>query len=237
MIHISRCCICGSSPTTRKSSNRMSFCGPCHRELSELKPVQRYDLELFKTYGIFLYEGSVKSLIRRAKIQNEALARKILSFLFLESTSLNWGEWADVIMPSPSSIWGRARGRVDLAAILGKKLAECCEKKFIYPPMRLYGRFTKKALIADRSAQAEKTLLLSIATNLWTSLWQSQEQKWLVHFLEQTPDPVKIALIDDVVTTGRTMQEISDSLHEILKGQRKLIICKIALAQSPNYET
>jgi predicted amidophosphoribosyltransferase len=229
------CYICGNFPTSRDAEANILLCGACHRELENLKVKKRDDLGFFKTLGLYYYEGAIKKLIRRAKIHNEYLARKILLSLFIEKETRNWGSWADLIIPAPSSIWGRSRGKIDLPAILSNRLAKICQKKMIYPPWLLYGRFTKKALRHNLDQKIQDNIFSRWGGKIWEATWKNQQKIWTKSICQNHTNLIKILLIDDVVTTGSTLQETSAHIEGVLKHIRDIKICKISLAQSPDY--
>lgn len=229
------CCLCDHSPTLRNARGDFFFCGPCHQEIVKLTVQEKEDVGFFKTFGMYHYQGIIKNLIRKAKIGNEYRARRILLSLFLNSSAIRWGYWADFVIPAPSSIWGRSRGRVDLSAALSHELAKISRNKLVYPPWLLYGRFTKKALLHNSTSRTQSDLLSRFGAKVWHRLWSEQGVHWVNSILKNGPEILKIVLIDDVVTTGRTLHETAEYIQNLLKDVRSVTICKIALAQSPDY--
>ena len=137
--------------------------------------------------SLYHYQTVLRDLVRRAKIQGDMPAISLLIFLFLDAAqTTSLATWADVIMPAPSSLWGRLRGKLDIAFALASQLARVHGKPLQNSPHSLYWRLKKRSQQQDRGRGYE------IARNPPNALGYR-----------------RILLVDDVLTTGQTLHEIA----------------------------
>lgn len=163
-----------------RHGDRHLLCFPCRDEL--------HDLRIKAQDGIvscFRYEGVMRRLILRAKVQGDHRAVSLLADLLIkERVVAAWVDALDFLVPSPSSLWSRARGRLDLAALLADALAARFGKVVRAAPWDLHWRVRKRAL----TARGDRLPLGDYAPD-WTG----------------SGDGPRIGLFDDVVTTGQTL--------------------------------
>jgi predicted amidophosphoribosyltransferase len=139
-------------------------------------------------YGVslFHYQTILRDLIWRGKIRGDLPAISLLASLFLaadEATEL--ADWCEVIIPAPSSLWGRIRGKFDIAFHMAAKLAKETAKPIENAPGSLFWRLRKRSQHHHESPD---------------------------DFARNPPNLTghrRILIIDDVMTTGQTLHEIA----------------------------
>ena len=163
-----------------------TLCSTCFKKLV---PASNY--KNFLVSSLYVYEHSMRELILRVKIAGDHLALNCLKQLWLNTEE---GQkkvmWADCLMPAPSSLWSRVHGRFDLAYLLCHELSKTNKKKLLHPPKSLYWRWQKRSLLKSR------------LTMNFDNYHQQNEKK--SHLL----------IIDDVLTTGYTLNNVAKSLNE-----------------------
>lgn len=164
----------------RHDEPRHILCFPCRDELHGLRLDATDEI-----LSCFRYRGVVRRLILRAKVQGDHRAVGLLTDLVLAHPLVrSWAESCEVLTPSPSSLWGRARGRLDLAALIADAVAERFGKAVRAAPWELHWRVRKRAL----RPRGEREILVSP----------------VVDETSAASGP-RIGLFDDVVTTGQTI--------------------------------
>ena len=133
---------------------------------------------------LFEYKGVLRSTIMRAKVRNDLNALSGLRDLFvLNPFVLESASTADRIVPIPSSLWGRLRGRFDLAEALALGVSAETGVATSSFPRSTYWRHFKRA---GKNRQKRDPQKVSRSKPLFAGL--------------------RIQLIDDVMTTGQTMR-------------------------------
>jgi predicted amidophosphoribosyltransferase len=149
-------------------------------------------------HSMFSYRGQVRQHFIAAKVRGDHTAvRRLLAVWDTALNNLPLTDAFSAVMPCPSSLWGRLRGRLDLAWMLAEHTACRLGLPLVRPPRRLYWRLRKRALM-ERSVD-----------NLLINLWENQPGE----------DPRgdfhhRCLLIDDVVTTGATIKRCLDAASE-----------------------
>jgi predicted amidophosphoribosyltransferase len=93
------------------------------------------------------------------------------------------------VMPAPSSLWGRIRGKVDIPWHVAKALCHTHGVKFLAPPFTLRWRWCKQA-------HCKRTKGFFYYT----------------HSAEDFSLP-SVLLVDDVATSGETLRRVAEKLQ------------------------
>ncbi|MCX6124623.1 MAG: phosphoribosyltransferase family protein [Proteobacteria bacterium] len=176
------------------------FCAPCRQTLLNLKRQQHPEAltstmefeeaehEAMATLtgsSLFLYQGIMRRVIMRAKVRNDLLALNGLVELFVSQPKvISLAKNCDVLVPAPSSLWGRMRGRFDLAQSMALGLGAAIDLPVSLMPWVAYMRFRKRA---GSNRRGTEKLRREIPSKL---LFKGS----------------RVLVIDDVMTTGNTMR-------------------------------
>ena len=140
-------------------------------------------------HSLFVYDGALRALLLKAKVQNDFRALQVVKWLFLRwavlPSELNW---CTHILPIPSSFWGRIRGQWDLPWLLSFELSKQSGKPMLQAPFYLHWRLNKRALKKNRSV----TPLL----------------------FPRGDYNIRILMIDDVITSGYTINHMASSFKD-----------------------
>ena len=151
--------------------------------------------------SLFEYSGLLRRLILRVKVTGDLAALRLLCDLFathpLTHTSL---QKAASVMVVPSSLWGRVKGRIDLAWCLGHRVASEHKLPLRTAPGRLFWKLKKQAF--------------------------SQDRKYCHLNLESCDGSMSTLIIDDVITTGNSIRRLMSEIKE--KGCRFLTLSSAA---------
>lgn len=145
-------------------------------------------------------DEQVQALILKAKAKEcWASFRLLLRIVLRDPMIAEWLGPADILIPAPSSLWSRLRGRIDLPLYLSQELAKKYQKDHYHVPGTLWWRWQKRALARgyydlrlppDRHTIPAKHPRLSMCI----------------------PEGARVVIMDDVITTGHTLREISARL-------------------------
>ena len=167
--------------------------GFCHDCRIHLKPCSRSADQNLQ--ALYRYQGILRSVILRGKVNNENTAYKALCDLFTSHPmAIAAGLKADAVIPAPSSLWGRVRGRFDLAQGMALALGHALDQPVELLPRSFYFSYRKRA---GKNLRDEKKREDGHSTQS-LDLWQSKS----------------VLLIDDIITTGFTLSHLATTLGE-----------------------
>jgi predicted amidophosphoribosyltransferase len=225
-------CLDKSISVSKMALTSYALCGTCHRLFTQSLIVNPSSYGFFDPIAFFSYESLMKRWIHRAKIANEEKSRTLLLELFTNSAASLWGQWCDVVIASPSSLWGRLRGRINLAGYLAHAMAVKHRKPLLDSPLLLQGRLQKRAQQHKINFSEGLRSSTPWTERLWATVYQKTDQSWVKKFNHISPKPFKVLIIDDVYTTGQTLQETAQKVESLLVD-KPLQICKLALCRTP----
>ncbi len=138
--------------------------------------------------SLFIYNGTLRKLVLAAKIKgNSHCLAYFLAQIAQNKRAKHELEQCEEIIPAPSSLYSRLKGRTDVAYFLASALAKKHGKKLQLAPQSLYWQLQK----------------------------QSQKKQRTPLLLAPSDKKFKPALIvDDVITSGYTFQKIAKSLKD-----------------------
>ena len=171
-------------------NNSSLICPSCQAQLD--RRALNYSCELtpnLQAIALYPYVPPLRDLVLRVKIEGNLRARQVVLHLLNRKLSL---PQAQVIMPAPSSLWSRLRGRHDLAWMIASHLAQRMDAKLLEAPLFTHWRLRKQA----KARQHELYRLPPLP------------QKLLQLMLPQVAGQ-KILLVDDVITSGATMRRLA----------------------------
>ena len=212
-------------PTTTMSTPFLALCDLCADELDEYRLRGQASLSPFPEGNLracFEYRGLLRRLVLRAKVRGDQRATDLLLDLCVKHpSSLSLCQTADVLVAAPSSLWGRLRGRFDLAMLLALHLGTRHSLPVLPAPAHLYWRMTKSARLS-REQRAKRASILP------PRLIQRAKENWRASLRALGPNP-RLLLIDDIVTTGLTLKTTAAAM---LDGEAPLSLQMLVMASS-----
>lgn len=191
-----RCNMCGSE--TVIGLLRPRLCTTC---VAAWAAEMRQPLPNARFIGLFHYRGPVRELLLRAKIRSDHQALDLIeNLLLMRREAFDAAAWADAVIPCPSSLWGRLRGRLDVAHQLAGALAWHVERPLIEAPADLFWRLRKRAQHKTGRDQSAPKRLRIVAGSF--------RQRWRTKIEALSPHPARLLLVDDIATTGQTLRRV-----------------------------
>ena len=168
------------------NSSDSHICPTCQAQLDYRALRYRYQLTpQLQATALYPYVSPLRDLVLRVKIEGSLRARQAVLHLLNCHRHL---PRAQVIVPAPSSLWSRLRGRHDLAWMIASNLARRSGAKLIEAPLFTQWRRHKQA----KQRRSEFYQLPRLPQRMLKLL--------LPRVAGQT-----ILLVDDVITSGATM--------------------------------
>ncbi|MBC7658618.1 MAG: ComF family protein [Chitinophagaceae bacterium] len=161
--------------------------------------------------SLFAYRGLVRQLILDFKVNGSWQSGVALVKIFVEDEGVrDWVKGADYIMPVPSSVWGRWRGKHDLAFGLAEGLSRSLEIPLIKAPWSKYFRFKKQSFLSrpERLSQSPMDPKIISRSNLLKVSWSPKNDTNL-----HGHDAPLIILIDDIVTSAKTLTALAGAIR------------------------
>ncbi len=187
----------------------------CEECLEQLVDVSRSE-QHSSIHSLFKYDGLIRELIHEIKIANSVSVLQGLTSLVMNDPRLTSAvDDCDLIVPAPSSVWGRMRGRFDFAEALAIALSQKSAKPYARLPTRYYMRFRKRAGRNTDSMESDQVR-------------NADTIKPNKRIASRT-----VLLLDDITTTGWTMQEYESVLVSL--GAKSVYKLAVASAEPSEY--
>lgn len=170
----------------------------------------KYWVGAYPLASLFRYRGMIRRLILDFKVKGRWQSGLALIDIFSDDEFVQfWAHEADYIMAVPSSFWGRWRGKHDLAYALAERLSQSVGVPLLEAPRRRFFRFKKQSFrtLTDRlSSESDKRNLHE--ENGILELRKPQIRATT----KQESDRPLIVLVDDIVTSARTLKSLADAM-------------------------
>lgn len=172
-------------------NNSSLICPSCQAQLDRQTLRDSYAITpSLQAIALYPYMSPLRELVLRVKITGSLRARQAV--LRLLNDKLQHLPCPQVIVPAPSSLWSRLRGRHDLAWMIAHYLARQTGARLIEAPLFTQWRLSKQTRARQRELYRPPNL----------------PQKLLKLMLPRVAGQ-KILLIDDVITSGATMRRLA----------------------------
>jgi predicted amidophosphoribosyltransferase len=196
---IAHCHLCFTATSNTDAAREGGLCVACHARLPF------YDggvaMPWPATRSLLRYEGAAVDLILRAKVRGDQSALRLCGTLLAAwPTARRAARAADAIVASPSSLWGRLRGRLDLAAHLAETLARLEGRPVLGAPRSQFWRIAKRARLEGDARRTDAD--------------SAHGSRASSHREAPAAATLRLLLVDDVVTTGWTLATLARALSE-----------------------
>ncbi len=213
----STCIGCHGRRDLRPLAGEVSVCESCREELREQQEPRSAPLDAWRLTTHWAYGGLVRQLILRVKVQGDHRALRFLRALAEEARKDAHGLAAfDVVIPAPSSLYGRILGRIDLAGCVAADLARADVGFVAAAPFSLHARWRKRSRIKGRTAEDAGTRVAL------SRLGALLDDRWLRTVAPRLRGK-RIGILDDVVTTGHTMLTTARKVAAMVDAEVELV--------------
>lgn len=193
------CYICKS----KKDDKRQFFCVDCFESLDIRHGKSLEELKYIdEVYYSAIYNRFLRETIREFKFHGKNYLSKPLGELLLDTMSKNEISHIDLIIPVPMTRRKQAKRGYNQSELLGRYISEKLEIE-----MKL------KTLIKRKNTKAQSSLDSKARKNNLKGVFSVKNEKVL--------RDKKILLIDDIITTGSTLEECGKVL--LKSGVREIV--------------
>lgn len=187
------------------------LCGDCEESLSSQVVNVSENLGFGIAHICLRYSFDVRELVMRAKVKNDLVALGLMMNLVKKNMVdlLEDFNQPDVlIVPAPPSLWGRVRGRFDIAQMASLSLFSKAHPFLGTLPGSFWRRKRAGHNELEQSVLLDTGSLLERFINVINSIDNGDP-------LLKISRARRILVVDDVMTTGLTMKTIFSQLIEL----------------------
>lgn len=186
------------------------FCSSCKIFLDDLPAGHNCERPLHSVYSLWTYAEGVETLVHKFKYEGKVgLGKRLGQFLAQQlSTQSFWAE-IETLVPVPLHPSRKRERGYNQAEVLAQSIAGCTEVKLLSKALRRY-----------RNTQDQTHLSAAQRKENVRDAFQVSER---IDFSKKT-----IMLVDDVITTGATLNECAKTLKQ--NGAKKVYACTLAVA-------
>lgn len=191
------------------SSLKRDVCEQCRSKVGQNKDSVSFFLESGEgCLSLFHYSSFARQLMAMVKIRSSYVIMAGMFHLGRQSQSLShYLDGVDVIVPVPSSLWGRCRGKVDMASSwatwLSHEFGVLCHH---LPRSFYFWRWRKRSLIkVDRRLKHDEC-------DGKRNVNMTYKFGDLLNIRDENCT-LRVLLVDDIVTTGASLATVSRALR------------------------
>ncbi len=161
-------------------------------------------------------------MILRAKVKNDFIALRFLRDLVVTDPVVeHLVTWCEAIMPAPSSLWGRVRGRFDIAGYIAAELGSFYGKRVANPPLKLSFRWQKRAMMGTVAKNKLGEILRDAQDAPSVEILRDAQDAPSVEILRDAQDAPSVEILRDAQDAISPLAE-RIPLPERSEGSRRL---------------